>query len=185
MIARTIAAAILVMSGVARGDAELVGTARFLHSTLPAPATGTVQLTITGTGGIHDKCPDAEAGRFTATYHGTLTVETDGHFAAPLVPDGVITPSRCEVTDLRNPVIHGISIVATMDPGPVTCAAVTADPRCEGQDEDLVAIGSLNFQTLTAADGETIIEGNFDDLHATLVFYSRNPNPNRFFIQED
>src|SRR5262245_14989551 len=156
MVARTIAAAILVMSGAARADAVLVGTARFLHSTLPEPATGIVQLTITGNGGIHDKCPDAEAGRFTATYHGALSVEPDGHFEAPLVPDGVVTPARCQVTDLRNPVIQGISIVATMDPGPVTCAAVTADPRCQAQDEDLVAIGSLDFQTLTAADGETI-----------------------------
>lgn len=178
------AAAILVMSGTARGDAELVGTAKFLHSTLSATATGTVQLTITGSGGIRDDCPDAQAGRFTATYHGTLSVEPDGHFEAPLVPDGVLTPARCPVTDLHNPVINGISIVATMDPGPVTCAAVTADPRCQGQDEDLVAIGSLDFQTLTAASGETIVEGNFDDLHATLVFYSRNPNPNRFRIAE-
>jgi hypothetical protein len=129
--------------------ATLSGQAQF-PSDLPTTHDGNVRMTIRGLAEINDSCKGDGDQNFTATYDGQLVVQPDGRFDASLYPNPITTASGCIAQDIRVEHIDSVTL--------------------ESQLGDEVGIGNLNYQTLTAIDGDDLKNGAFDDLVGELVF---------------
>ena len=129
--------------------ATLSGQAQF-PGDLPTTHDGNVRMTIRGLAEINDSCKGDGDQSFTATYDGHLVVQPDGRFDASLYPNPITTGSGCVAEDIRVEHIDSVTL--------------------ESQLGDEVGTGNLNYQTLTAIDGDELKNGAFDDLVGELVF---------------
>jgi len=129
--------------------ATLSGTAQFPDE-LPTTQDGNVRMTIRGHGEITDNCNNSGSTMFTATYDGELVVQPDGHFAAALYPNPIVTANGCSADELREDHVDNITLEATLG--------------------DETATGTLTYQNLAAVDGDELKKGAFDDLVGELIF---------------
>jgi len=127
----------------------LSGTAQFPND-LPTTYDGSVRMTIKGHGKVTDSCNNSGSTMFTATYDGQLVVQPDGRFDAALYPNPIVTANGCAAGDLHEDHVDTIQLDATLG--------------------DEVGTGNLNYQTLTAVDGNELQKGAFDDLVGELIF---------------